>query len=99
MLLEGKGERPSGASKAKGKKLCSGHLAQDQKGELDSAAQPRERAYALINEFTSEQWAILGLLRRRLGLAEDLVMMKLDGQGQTDLECQRLRSNLQGKTP
>ena len=55
MWLEGKGGRPSRASKAKGKKLCSRHLAQDQKGELDSTAQPREHACALISEFTSEQ--------------------------------------------
>lgn len=54
MLLEGKEERPSRASKA-GEKLCSGHLAQDQKGELDSTAKPKEHAYALITEFTSER--------------------------------------------
>lgn len=52
MLLEGKGGRPSKALKAKGKNLCSGR--QDQKGELNSTAQARERAYAFINEFTSE---------------------------------------------
>lgn len=52
MLLEGKGGRPSKALKAKGKNLCSGR--QDQKGELNGTAQARERAYAFINEFTSE---------------------------------------------
>lgn len=52
-----------GPAKQSGKNFHSGHLMQDQKGELGTA-QPREHACAFINGRTGEQWATLGLPRR-----------------------------------